>query len=111
MLTMDQINNIRFLKRTQGKTYKEVGEITGVSYKTIKKYEELKDLTPKIRPSIKRPTKLDPFKKEIRKWLVSDKGRPHKQRHTAKRIHNRLLEKYCDTYTASYRTLAKYVTS
>ena len=24
MLTMDQINNIRFLKRTQGKTYKEV---------------------------------------------------------------------------------------
>jgi transcriptional regulator with XRE-family HTH domain len=64
MLTMDQINNIRFLKRTQGKTYKEVGEITGVSYKTIKKYEEL---TPKIRPSIKRPTKLDPFKKEIRK--------------------------------------------
>ena len=74
MLTMDQINNIRFLKRTQGKTYKEVGEITGVSYKTIKKYEELKDLTPKIRPSIKRPTKLDPFKKEIRKWLVSDKG-------------------------------------
>lgn len=75
MLTMDQINNIRFLKRTQGKTYKEVGEITGVSYKTIKKYEELEDLTPKIRPYIKRPTKLDPFKKEIRKWLVSDKGR------------------------------------
>lgn len=111
MLTMDQINSIRFLKRTQGKTYKEVGEITGVSYKTIKKYEELEDLTPKIRPSIKRTTKLDPFKKEIRKWLISDKGRPHKQRHTAKRIHNRLLEKYQDTYTASYRTLAKYVTS
>lgn len=44
---MNQINNIRFLKRTQGKTYKEVGEITGVSYKIIKKYEELEDLTPK----------------------------------------------------------------
>ena len=41
MLTMDQINNIRFLKRTQGKTYKEVEEITGASYKTIKKYEEM----------------------------------------------------------------------
>ena len=111
MLTMDQINNIRFLKRTQGKTYKEVEEITGASYKTIKKYEEIDNLTPKIKPTIKRTTKLDPFKKEIRKWLISDKGRPYKQRHTAKRIHNRLLEKYPNTYTASYRTLAKFVTS
>lgn len=67
MLTMDQINNIRFLKRTQGKTYKEVEEITGASYKTIKKYEEIDNLTPKIKPTIKRTTKLDPFKKEIRK--------------------------------------------
>ena len=53
MLTMDQINNIRFLKRTQGKTYKEVEEITGASYKTIKKYEEIDNLTPKIKPFFK----------------------------------------------------------
>lgn len=70
MFTMVQINNIRFLKRTQRKTYKEVGEITEASYKTIKKYEELEDLTPKIRLSIRRTTKLDPFKKEIGKWLI-----------------------------------------
>ena len=40
---------------------------------------------------------------------MEDKGRPHKQRHTAKRIHMRLCEKYPDIYTASYRTLAKFV--
>lgn len=49
MLTMDQINNIRFLKRTQGKTYKEVEEITGASYKTIKKYEEIDNLSAAVK--------------------------------------------------------------
>jgi len=35
--------------------------------------------------SIKRP-KLDAFTDQIDIWLAEDKGRPRKQRHTAKRI-------------------------
>jgi len=38
---------------------------------------------------IKRP-KLDGFTDQIDIWLAEDKGRPHKQRHTAKRIFDRL---------------------
>ena len=38
---------------------------------------------------IKRP-KLDGFTDQIDQWLADDKGRPRKQRHTARRIFDRL---------------------
>jgi len=39
--------------------------------------------------AIKRP-KLDEYTDQIEHWLSEDKGRPRKQRHTAKRIFERL---------------------
>ena len=38
---------------------------------------------------VRRP-KLDPFANQIDQWLSEDQGRPRKQRHTAKRIFERL---------------------
>ncbi|MGL5950390.1 MAG: IS21 family transposase [Cetobacterium sp.] len=110
MITMDQVNNIKYLTRTQGLPYSEVKKITGCAYETIKKYEEMENLTPEFKTPAKRPTKLDDFKDIIRKWIMEDKGRPYKQRHTARRVHARLTLKYPQTYTASYRTLAKHLT-
>jgi len=40
---------------------------------------------------IKRP-KLDAYADQIDQWLAEDKGRPRKQRHTAKRIFERLRD-------------------
>ena len=40
---------------------------------------------------IKRP-KLDPFIGQIEQWLIEDKARPRKQRHTARRIFEHLLD-------------------
>lgn len=40
---------------------------------------------------IRRP-KLDPFTDQIDQWLAEDKARPRKQRHTAKRIFERLRD-------------------
>lgn len=108
MITMDIINDIKYLKRVQGLSYASVKKITGCSYNTIKKYEEMENMTPKFNTP-KKISKIEPFKEIVKKWLMEDKGRPHKQRHTAKRIHIRLCEKFPDTYTASYRTLAKLV--
>ena len=93
-------------KRVQRLRYTSVKKITGCSYNTIKKYEEMENMTPKFNTS-KKPAKFVPFKDIVRKWLIKDKGRPHKQRHTAKRIHMRLCEKYLHTYNASYRNLTK----
>lgn len=110
MITMDQINDIRYLTKIQRLSYSKVKKITGCSYETIKKYEELEDLTPIFKAPLNKKTKLDDFKSLIKKWIIEDKGRPYKQRHTARRVHKRLEEKFPDTYTASYRTLAKHLT-
>lgn len=110
MITMDQINDIRYLTKIQRLSYSKVKKITGCSYETIKKYEEMVDLTPVFKTPINKKTKLDDFKVIIKKWILEDKGRAYKQRHTARRVHTRLQEKFPETYKASYRTLAKHLT-
>lgn len=57
---------------------------------------------------IKRP-KLDGFTDQIDIWLAEDKGRPRKQRHTAKRIFDRLRAE-CG-FTGGYTIVKDYVRS
>ena len=57
---------------------------------------------------IKRP-KLDAFTDQIDIWLAEDKGRPRKQRHTAKRIFDRLRAE-CE-FTGGYTIVKDYVRS
>ena len=57
---------------------------------------------------IKRP-KLDGFTDQIDIWLAEDKGRPRKQRHTAKRIFDRLRGE-CG-FTGGYTIVKDYVRS
>ena len=57
---------------------------------------------------IKRP-KLDGFTDQIDIWLAEDKGRPRKQRHTAKRIFDRLRSE-CG-FTGGYTIVKDYVRS
>ena len=54
-----------------------------------------------------RPGILDAFKPIIEEWLNEDRRRRKKQRHTAKRAYDRLVEE--KGYTGSYRTVATYV--
>jgi len=53
--------------------------------------------------------KLEPFKADINEWLTEDKKAKRKQRHTAKRVYDRLVEKYGESFECSYRTVAGYV--
>ena len=57
---------------------------------------------------IKRP-KLDPYTDQIDQWLSEDKTRPHKQRHTAKRIFERLRDE-CG-FGGGYTIVKDYVRS
>jgi transposase len=57
---------------------------------------------------IKRP-KLDAFTDQIDIWLTEDKARPHKQRHTAKRVFDRLRAE-CE-FTGGYTIVKDYVRS
>ena len=104
MLTITQVNYIRELFFLEGKTYSEINKMTGKNYRTIKKYVEMDDFNQKQHKA-KRPNKSDPIRPIIRKWLIEDKSRHHKQRHTAKRVYDRLKEEHPDILKVSERTV------
>ena len=41
-------------------------------------------------------SKLDRFKAKIDEWLLEDRQMRYRERHTAKRIHERLKEEYAE---------------
>ena len=108
MLTITQVNYIRELFFLEGKTYSEISKMTGKNYRTIKKYIELDDFNQRHHRG-KRPNKSDVLRPIINRWLTEDKSRHHKQRHTAKRIYDRLKEEHADILRVSERTVRNIV--
>ena len=111
MFTMDQIHRIRELYYGQEKTLKEIADIMNCDWRTVRKYVDKEDFNtspPASASASKHESKLDPFKPMIDKWLTDDKKAPRKQRHTAKRVHRRLL-KEAEGFDCSYRLVADYV--
>ena len=109
--TMDQIHRIREMYYQQDKSISTIASETGFNWKTVKKYVDMDDFnirTPQPSSGEDHESKLDPFKPLINQWLKSDQLAPRKQRHTAKRVYNRLREETPD-FNCSYRLVAQYV--
>lgn len=88
---MTDKNSIRLLWR-QGDSVAEIARKTGVSRDTVYKYRDMDDFSPK--PPARRAhrgSKLDPYRPLIESWLDDDMRSGRKQRHTAKRVHDRLV--------------------
>jgi len=109
MLTMEQIYRIRNLTRFEGKSLRAVSKITGHDFETVKKYAEKEDFNKEIRPKHRRHGKLTPYRDIVTTWLTNDKTAPRKQRHTAQRVYARLKEIYGAEFTASDRSVRKFV--
>ena len=108
--TMDQIHHIRELFFEQGLNLSDIAEASGFNWKTVRKYVDMEDFnipSKNLRPD-KHFSKLDLYKPTIDKWLKEDKNRSRKQRHTARRVFDRLKEKHLD-FDCSYRLVAIYV--
>ena len=97
---------MRRMKR-EGKSISEIARATGRSWPTVKKWLEAKDLSPKPPVAKARPSKLDPYKPKIDRILAEDMHQWRKQRHTAKRIWERLRDE--DGADVSQRTVSRYV--
>ena len=109
MTTMDDIHRIRDMFYRQGMNISDIASVTGLNWKTVRKYVDMEDFnTPPPKSEVPRESKLDPYKPLIDSWLAEDQKAPRKQRHTAKRVYNRLV-KEADDFDCSYRTVAKYV--
>lgn len=111
MLTMDKIHNIRELFYEQGLNVAEIARKTNYDRKTIVKYIDQTDFSFKPPKSVSQKLfcpKLDVFKDLIDSWLISNRNAPRKQRHTARRVFNR-LRKENENFCCSYRLVAQYV--
>lgn len=108
MFNMSQVNNIRDLGN-KGYRISEISRMTGADRKTIKKYLEQEDFSP--RPPLVKETVsiLDPYKPIIGEWLAEDRKHWSKQHHTAKRVYERLRDE--KDYTGSYSVVQRYMKS
>lgn len=108
---MTQVHDIKKLYFEEGKNIIQIARETGHDRKTVKKCLEKEDWNEEqvdTQKEVEFP-KLEPFKADIDEWLTGDKKAKRKQRHTAKRVYDRLVEQYSDRFDCSYRTVAGYV--
>lgn len=104
---MAETNDIRIKFFDEGKNITTIARETGYDRKTIRKYILKEDWNQELADS-SRPSKLDPHKPLIDQWLENDKSQRRKQRHTARRIFNRLRDEV-EGFDCSYRTVCTYV--
>ncbi|AOT69824.1 winged helix-turn-helix domain-containing protein [Geosporobacter ferrireducens] len=106
---MEQIYRIRNLKKFEGKSLRKIADITGHDFETVKKYVQKANFNVEVRPKQVRTGKLSPYRDLVVKWLTDDEKAPHKQRHTAKRVYDRLREIYPDEFDVSERSVRSFV--
>ena len=107
MLKMAQIEYIKHLYEVEEKSLNEIAKIMNLNYRTVRKYAVMENLSPNIKKRTNKYPVLGPFLKIIDTWLNDDLKRPRKQRHTAKRVFDRLVEEY--EFKGSLRTVSDYV--
>lgn len=108
LLTMNQYELIRTAHRVYGKSISDLVRITGHSRNTVKK--AIRGEPWKYSERVNQPFPvLGPYLTTIKEWLVNDKEQPKKQRHTARRIYNRLVTEY--GYTGGESTVRRYTRS
>ena len=103
---MDQYDYIRTAHRVYGKNISELARQTGHSRNTIKKALRGEPWGYKEREQQLFPV-LGPYRPIIEGWLKNDQEQPKKQRHTARRIYNRLRAEH--GYQGSESNVRRFV--
>ena len=103
---MDECAMVRKKFFIEEKSQRQISQETGFHRKTIKKIIEKGALSYCRSHASQKPV-LGPFLEIIDAILQEDKTSPRKQRHTAKRIFERLKQEY--SYTGGYTQVREYV--
>ena len=109
MLSMAQQYYIKDLYENEDLSLREIARRTQHSFTTVRKYackedwskEELPNIEPEEYPV------LGEFIPTINDWLEEDRKVPRKQRHTVKRVYDRLQKE--KGYTGSYSSVRRYI--
>ena len=91
---VEQFEQIRRDRDREGLSIRGLAVRHGVHRRTVK--QALASSMPPVKRSpVDRPApKLGPYRPVIDSWLQADRDAPRKQRHTAKRIHQRLVDEH-----------------
>jgi len=104
---VNEKEEIRRAHYLEGKSIRQIQREMGYHRETIRKALEGGEV-PHYELQEPRPSPvLDPVKPIIDQWLAEDQDRPVKQRHTAKRIYERLTTEYA--FTGAESTVRRYV--
>jgi len=107
---MTKVNDIRKAFFEEGRDISEISRLYKRDRKTVLRYihtENFNEVHSAKQNPIPQP-KLDPYQQKIDTWLENDLKARRKQRHTARRVFNRLSEIH-EEFNCSYRTVAAYV--
>ena len=100
---------------SQGVSAREIARQVGVSRDSVAKYAGQDDYSPGVPQPLARPgaSVLTGFEHIIEQWLGEDQRRPRKQRHTAKRVFDRLVAEhgYAGSYSPVQRRVKKWKAS
>lgn len=104
---VELFEQIRRERDRDGVSIRELARRYGVHRRAVRQALEC-PLPPERKRPVGRPApKLGPFRALIDGWLVADKDAPRKQRHTAKRIWQRLVDEH--GAEVAERTVREYV--
>ena len=92
MIGVDKVEDIRRRAR-RGESVSGIAAATGVSGPTVRKYIAAGDLSPRPPATRGRTSSpmMEPYAETVEGWLREDLRVWRKQRHTARRIHDRLV--------------------
>jgi transposase len=103
MKAMPEQEYIKHLREKEGKSIASIAKQVGVNWRTAKKYGDCDNWNQPSLVKVKKGRKMDDVIEIVETWLQEDRTRPRKQRHTAIRIYQRLVEEY--GFNGSYRTV------
>jgi transposase len=109
MLTMAEIENSREMYFNKGFSISRIAREVKRDRKTIRNYLLQEDWNENPKGTVERSSKIDRYKATIDEWLEADRRMRKKQRHTARRVYDRLRELHGEEFDCSYRTVAGYV--
>lgn len=105
LLDLDSWQSIRWLHFREGKSIRWISKQFGISRKTVSKYLQKPDAPRYCLSKARGKPVTGRWREEIEKILESDKSAPRKQRHTAKRVFERLVEAGYEGSARSIRQL------
>lgn len=105
-IPMPIVQDIRRLDRQEW-SRAQIARRLHVDRGTVAKYADMEDCSPKPKADRRYGSKIDPYAHLVDGWLEADRLLPRKQRHTIRRVHDRLLAE--TDYDGEYSTTMRYV--